>query len=88
VVRDEQKAVYDSEICESYLEAESYIDFTLWLTGSRGIVAAAQVAAEIVPLEGYAVMCGRVRVIFAMARQFRSRGVPRERITTEEFEFR
>jgi hypothetical protein len=35
VVRDEQEAVYDSEIRESYLEAESYIDYTLWLTGSR-----------------------------------------------------
>jgi hypothetical protein len=36
VVRDEQEAVYDSEIRESYLEAESYLDHILWLTGSRG----------------------------------------------------
>jgi ferredoxin-NADP reductase len=66
VVRDEQEAVYDSEIRESYLEAESYIDYTLWLTGSRGRITAAQVAAEIAPLEGYAVMlCGQVRFISA-----------------------
>jgi predicted ferric reductase len=51
VVRDEQEAVYDSEIRESYLEAESYIDYTMWLTSSRGRITAAQVAAEIAPLE-------------------------------------
>ena len=30
-----QDAVYDSEISESYLEAESYIDYELWLTAHR-----------------------------------------------------
>ena len=89
VVRDEREAVYDSEIRESYLEAESYIDYTLWLTGSRGRITAAQVAAEIAPLEGYAVMlCGQVRFISDIARQFRALGIPRDRIITEEFEFR
>jgi ferredoxin-NADP reductase len=89
VVRDEQEAVYDSEIRESYLESESYIDYTLWLTGSRRRITAAQIAAEIAPLEDYAVMlCGKVRFISDIARQFRALGVPRDRIITEEFEFR
>jgi ferredoxin-NADP reductase len=89
VVRDEQDAVYDSEIRENYLEAESYIDYALWPTALRGRITAAQVASDIAPLEDYAVMlCGQVRFISDLARQFRAAGVPRERIITEEFEFR
>jgi predicted ferric reductase len=89
VVRDEQDAVYDSEIRGSYLEAESYIDYTLWLTAGRGRITAAQVASDIAPLEGYAVMlCGQIRFISDLARQFRRLGVPHDRIITEEFEFR
>jgi hypothetical protein len=41
------------------------------------------------PVEGYAVMlCGQLRFISDLARQFRALGVPRDRIITEEFEFR
>jgi predicted ferric reductase len=89
VARDEQDAVYDSEIRESYLDAESYIDYILWTTATRGRITAAQIAAEIAPLEDYAVMlCGQVRFISDLARQFRALGVSRDRIITEEFEFR
>jgi predicted ferric reductase len=89
VVRDDQDAVYDSEIRESYLEAESYIDYSLWQTASRGRITAAQVASEVAPLEDYAVMlCGQVRFISDLARQFRALGVARDRIITEELEFR
>ena len=89
VARDEQDAVYDSEIRESYLDAESYIDYTLWTTATRGRITAAQIAAEIAPLDDYAVMlCGQVRFISDLARQFRALGLPRDRIITEEFEFR
>jgi predicted ferric reductase len=89
VARDEQDAVYDSEIRESYLEAESYIEYELWLTARRGRITAAQVAADIAPLDDYAVMlCGQQNFIWDLARQFRAFGVPRERIITEEFEFR
>jgi predicted ferric reductase len=89
VVRDDQDAVYDSEIRESYLQAESYIDYALWPTASRGRITAAQVAAEVAPLEDYAVMlCGQVRFISDLARQFRALGVSRDRIITEELEFR
>ena len=89
VVRDGQDAVYDAEIRETYLETESYVDYVLWLTAQRGRLTAAQVAADIAPLEGYAVMlCGQVSFIADLARQFRALGVPRDRIITEEFAFR
>jgi len=95
VVRNEQDAVYDSEIrgsyseAASYLEAESYIDYALWATARRGRITAAQVAADIAPLEDYAVMlCGQLTFVSDLARQFRALGVPRDRIITEEFEFR
>jgi predicted ferric reductase len=88
IVRHEEDAVYDSEIRESYLTAESYIDYALWPTATRGRITAAQIATD-VALEGYAVMlCGQVGVVSDLARQFRALGVPRERIITEEFEFR
>jgi anti-anti-sigma factor len=95
VVRNEQDAVYDSEIrgnyleAQSYLEAESYIDYALWATARRGRITAAQVAADIAPLKDYAVMlCGQQSFISDLARQFRALGVTRDRIITEELEFR
>jgi len=88
VVRNEQDAVYDAEIRESYLSAESYIDYELWATGSRGRITAAEIASQ-VALDGYAVMlCGQMGFVADLARQFTALGVPRERIITEEFEFR
>jgi predicted ferric reductase len=89
VVRSDQDAVYDGEIRGTYLEAESYIDYVLWLTARRGRITAAQVAAEIAPLADYAVMlCGQASFTSGLARQFRALGVPRDRIITEEFAFR
>ena len=89
VVRDDQDAVYDSEIRESYLDADSYIDYALWQTSSRGRITAAQVASDVAPLEDYAVMlCGQPSFIADLAAQFGALGVPRNRIVTEEFEFR
>ena len=89
VVRDEKDAVYDSEIRESYLDTESYIDYELWPTAHRGRITASQIAADIAPLEDFAVMlCGQVNFISDLARQFRALGVSRDRIITEEFEFR
>ena len=89
VVRNDQDAVYDSEIRESYLEAESYIDYVLWQTAHRGRVTTAQIASDIAPLDDYAVMlCGQLRFVSDLARQFRALGIPRDRIISEEFEFR
>ena len=88
VVRNEQDAVYDAEIRESYLSAESYIDYELWPTATRGRITAAEIASQ-VALDGYAVMlCGQMGFVADLARQFTALGVPRERIITEEFEFR
>ncbi|HEY7322435.1 MAG TPA: ferric reductase-like transmembrane domain-containing protein, partial [Candidatus Binatia bacterium] len=89
VVRDDKDAVYDSEIRESYLEAESYIDYSLWQTSLRGRITAAQVASEVAPLDDYAVMlCGQLRFVSDLGRQFRALGLPHERVITEELEFR
>ncbi len=89
VVRNNEDAVYDSEINESYLNTESYIDYTLWPTASRGRITAAAIAAEIAPLDNYAVMlCGQLNFVSDLARQFRALGIPPDRIITEEFEFR
>jgi predicted ferric reductase len=88
VVRNEQDAVYDSEI-RGTLEAESYIDYALWATASRGRITASQIAADVAPFEDYAVMlCGQLTFISDLAQQFRALGVPPDRIITEEFEFR
>jgi ferredoxin-NADP reductase len=88
VVHDDADAVYDSEIRESYLEAESYIDYALWSTAQRGRITAAQIASEIAPKDFAVMLCGQVSFISDLARQFRALGVSRDRIITEEFEFR
>ena len=88
VVRNEQDAVYDAEIRETYLSAESYIDYEMWPTATRGRITAAEIASQ-VALDDYAVMlCGQMAFVGDLARQFTALGVPRERIITEEFEFR
>ena len=89
VVRDEDDAVYDSEIRESYLDAESYVDYFPWLTARDGRITAKAVADEVAPLDDYAVMlCGRPPFVADLARQFRELGVPQGRIITEELQFR
>ena len=34
VVRNNEDAVYDTEISQSYLNAESYVDYVLWESGA------------------------------------------------------
>jgi ferredoxin-NADP reductase len=88
VVRDNADAVYDSEISQSYLNAKSYVDYVLWATARQGRITAAAIAAEIAPLDNYAVMlCGQLNFVSDLARQFRALGIPSDRIITEEFEF-
>jgi ferredoxin-NADP reductase len=87
VVRDNADAVYDSEISQSYLNAKSYVDYVLWATARQGRITAAAIAAEIAPLDNYAVMlCGQLNFVSDLARQFRALGIPSDRIITEEFE--
>jgi predicted ferric reductase len=89
VVRNNEDAVYDTEISESYLNMESYVDYTLWPTANRGRITATAIASEIAPLDDYAVMlCGQLSFVADLARQFRALGIPSDRIITEEFEFR
>jgi len=89
VVREDHDAVYDSEIRDSYLNADAYIEYALWPTSIRGRITAAQVASDVAPLEDYAVMlCGQPSFIADLAAQFGALGLPRNRIITEEFEFR
>lgn len=88
-VRRETDAVYDKEIRERFLEADSFIDYTLWTTADKGRLTAKHICEEIAPLDDYAVMlCGQARFVTDMAQQFRKEGVPRERIILEELEFR
>ena len=88
VARKEDDAVYDSEIRGSYLDADSYIDYQLWLTGRDGRITAKAVA-DAVALDDYAVMlCGPRAFVADMARQFRAIGLPSSRIITEELQFR
>lgn len=83
-----EDAVYDQEIRERFLKADSYIDYVQWSSAERGRLTAAQVAEE-VALEGYAVMlCGSKAFVEDMARQFRRLGVSSERIIFEELQFR
>lgn len=88
VARKETDAVYDQEIRNSYLDADSYIDYQLWLTGRDGRISAKAVA-EAVALDDYAVMlCGPRHFVADLARQFRALGLPSSRIITEELQFR
>ena len=80
--------MYDAEIRETYLSAESYIDYEMWPTATRGRITAAEIASQ-VALDDFAVMlCRQMAFVADLARQFTALGVPRERIITEEFEFR
>jgi predicted ferric reductase len=88
VVRDRAHAPYDEEICSSYLKADSFIDYALWESATRGRLTAARVMEDVAPLDNYAVMlCGRPEFVADMTRQFHERGVPLERIISEELAF-
>ena len=87
-VRSPEEAVYDQELKDNVERADSYIDYTLWLTSAQGRLTAAKIVAE-VELDDYAVMlCGTTAFVASMAGQFRALGLPAERIITENFQFR
>jgi predicted ferric reductase len=89
VVRDREHAPYDAEIRSSYLKADSFIDYELWETATRKRLTAEQVMADVAPLDNYAVMlCGRPEFVADLTRQFHERGVPLDRIISEELGFR
>lgn len=89
VVRDKEDAGYDDEIRASYLNADSYIDYELWVTQEQGRITASAIAEAIAPIDDYAVMlCGTIPFTNSMGQQFRELGVPAERIIAEELAFR
>ena len=73
------------EIC-----TDSPLQRTKLLLGSgKAILPAEQVIADVAPLDNYAVMlCGRPEFVADMTRQFHERGVPLERIISEDLAFR
>ena len=88
-MRDKAQAPYDAEIRSSFLKADSFIDYELWETSTRKRLTAEQVMNDIAPLDNYAVMlCGRPEFVADMTRQFHERGVPMDRIISEELRFR
>jgi predicted ferric reductase len=89
VARDREHAPYDEEIRSGYLKADSFIDYELWESATRGRLTAARVMEDVAPLDNYAVMlCGRPEFVADLTRQFHERGVPLERIISEELLFR
>jgi predicted ferric reductase len=88
VVRDAKDAVYDEEIRECHSKAGFSIEYVRWVSGERGHLTAKQIAAD-VQRDDYAVMiCGSMPVVRTFTAQFRALRLPRERIITEELEFR
>ncbi|MFN3233452.1 MAG: ferric reductase-like transmembrane domain-containing protein [Alphaproteobacteria bacterium] len=88
VAHNQDHAVYDKEISDSFMEADSFIDYQLWDTSVRGHITAKQIADDVV-LDDYAVMlCGTPAFVADMAAQFQALGLPRSRIIAEVLEFR
>jgi predicted ferric reductase len=87
-VRSPEDAVYDQELKDNVERADSYIDYTLWVSSARGRLTAAKIVAD-VELDDYAVMlCGTTAFVASMASEFRALGLPSERIITENLQFR
>jgi predicted ferric reductase len=88
VARTAEDAVYDREIRENRARTSDFIDYVLWLTREQGRLTAARIAAD-VEHDDYAVMlCGTMPFVDSLVSQFRELGLPRERIITEELQFR
>ena len=80
--------MYDHEIRTSRSRMGFAVEYVLWLTSERGRLTAARIAAD-VERDDYAVMlCGNMSFVAAFTSQFRALGLPRERIITEELQFR
>src|SRR5699024_5879130 len=89
VARSAEEAPYHEELGRGVEVADSYVDYELWESASRGRLTAAHVKEAVAPLDDYAVMlCGTPGFVEDMRRQFRSLGLPRERIIAEDFRFR
>lgn len=89
IVREPKDAGYDEEIRSRYQEADSYIDYLLWITKEKGRLTAKQIDEAVGDFDDYAVMlCGTSAFNHHLTRQFLDLGLPRERIISEDFAFR
>lgn len=88
ITRTPEDAVYDDEIRDRFLEADSYIDYVQWTTADRGRLSARQIMED-VELDDFAVMlCGSTPFVDDLVKQFLALGVPAERIIYEHLQFR
>lgn len=88
VARTTDDAPYDQELRDGVLNADSWVDYELWLTGERGRLTAKHVFDAVSPLDDFAVMlCGSPHFVRDLARQFRELGLPRERVIAEDLFF-
>ena len=88
MVHGRDDAVYDAEITQLCMQADSLIDYQVWASGEQGRLTAARILEDI-DLDDYAVMlCGTQEMTSNMARQFRALGLPPDRIILEELQFR
>ncbi|MEO0795062.1 MAG: ferredoxin reductase family protein [Verrucomicrobiota bacterium] len=89
IVREKSHAGYDNEISSRYMDADSYVDYDLWITKDRGRLTAQKVWEDIGEIDDYAVMlCGTSAFNRDLTKQFLELGLPRERIISEDFAFR
>lgn len=88
LVHSAAEAVYDSEISSSHSKGRFSITYSLWVTGDRGHLTAAQIAAGMAGSDYAVMLCGSMPFVTDFARQFRDLGLPRNRIITEELQFR
>ena len=64
------------------------IDYVLWLSSEEGRLTAARIAEDVNHDDYVVMLCGSMPFVDAFVAQFRALGLPRERIITEELQFR
>ncbi|WP_426957535.1 ferredoxin reductase family protein [Muricoccus radiodurans] len=89
IVPNADDAAFEPEIRDTYLNTNSYIDYTLWETRKQGHIKARTIVDEVSPFGDYAVMlCGNARFVQGLKQQFQALGVSPDRVIAEEFDFR
>ena len=82
-------AVHDAELADLSMRSDSWVDYVLWASATRGRLTAKAIHAEAAPFGDYAVMlCGTNAFLHDMRAQFRALGLPDARIIAEEFQLR
>lgn len=88
VARTQDDAPYDEELRNGVESADSWVDYTLWLTTERERLTARHIFEELKEFDDFAVMlCGSPAFIRGMARQFLDAGLPPNRLIAEDLFF-